>query len=466
LSGDVVHDLRVALRRCRSMADGMMAVDTDREWRAMKRAGRRLFRRLGGLRDTQVMADWVRKLAPEANAVRQAMLEMLAAREQQQRADAGEALAAFDRREWKHWAATLAERAARVPAGGLVFQHVALERWTEAQAMHRRAMRLRSRPAWHALRISLKRFRYTVENFLPRLDRAWGADLKRLQDLLGEVHDLDVLWDELRKAGAVFDAPQHAEWRARIDAERHIRLEEYRAKMAGAHGLWRDWRGALPDGKRLEAAALERLVAWAGFLDHDARHSRQVAQLALGLFEGLRRAGIPGPYDAPDARRLLHAAAMLHEVGKSKGKRGHHKSSLRLITGLEPPAGWTAEDLRRVALIARYHRGAEPSDAHPGFEAMLAQERGTIYWLAGVLRLANAFDGQHDESVSQLEVRNTSEAIVIRATGLRMDEAAAALLAGRKHLLETVLKRPILVVAAGNEARTDSPESFEFNHTT
>jgi CHAD domain-containing protein len=40
-SADPVHDLRVALRRCRSMADGMMAMDPDPDWKAMKKAGKR-----------------------------------------------------------------------------------------------------------------------------------------------------------------------------------------------------------------------------------------------------------------------------------------------------------------------------------------------------------------------------------------------------------------------------------------
>jgi len=44
---DPVHDLRVALRRCRSLADGLMALDPDPDWKAMKKAGRRLFQRLG-----------------------------------------------------------------------------------------------------------------------------------------------------------------------------------------------------------------------------------------------------------------------------------------------------------------------------------------------------------------------------------------------------------------------------------
>ena len=56
-----VHDLRVALRRCRSMADGMMAMDPDPDWKAMRKAGKRLFQRLGDLRDIQIMMEWIEK---------------------------------------------------------------------------------------------------------------------------------------------------------------------------------------------------------------------------------------------------------------------------------------------------------------------------------------------------------------------------------------------------------------------
>src|SRR5579864_8418549 len=61
---DPVHDLRVSLRRCRSLADGMMAMDPDPQWKAMKKAGKRLFQRLGALRDIQIMMEWIEKLAP------------------------------------------------------------------------------------------------------------------------------------------------------------------------------------------------------------------------------------------------------------------------------------------------------------------------------------------------------------------------------------------------------------------
>src|SRR5277367_2935808 len=60
---DPVHDLRVALRRCRSVADGVMALDPDPGWKAMKKAVKRLFQRLGELRDIHVMMEWIEKLS-------------------------------------------------------------------------------------------------------------------------------------------------------------------------------------------------------------------------------------------------------------------------------------------------------------------------------------------------------------------------------------------------------------------
>jgi CHAD domain-containing protein len=59
---DAVHDLRVAIRRCRSVAAVMEEVDPDPAWPAMRKVARKLFRGLGALRDAQVMGEWVKKV--------------------------------------------------------------------------------------------------------------------------------------------------------------------------------------------------------------------------------------------------------------------------------------------------------------------------------------------------------------------------------------------------------------------
>src|SRR5579863_6245263 len=247
-TADPVHDLRVALRRCRSLADGLMVMDPDPAWKQMKKVGKRLFSQLGELRDAQVMEEWVRLLGNTNDPVASSLLQFLAGRETQLKQGAAQALQEFDRKQWRRWSASLPRRANRVRTGSLLFKHLALERWTEAYELHRRALRNRSQIAFHQLRIGIKRFRYIVENFLPEQHAAWSDDLKQLQDLLGEVHDLDVLWTTALQVNAFPEADARSKWHSRIDEERTRRVDKYRSKMLGKSSLWRIWRSELPVG--------------------------------------------------------------------------------------------------------------------------------------------------------------------------------------------------------------------------
>src|SRR6266852_169436 len=138
-----VHDLRVALRRCRSMADGFRTIDPDPAWRAMKRAGGRVFCSLGYLRDVQVMREWVKRLAPQGDPLQQVLDQALADREDALKRDAQTSLGRLDHDQWRRWSDHLGTRAARVRIENPVFQYLALERWQEAYELHRRALRNR-----------------------------------------------------------------------------------------------------------------------------------------------------------------------------------------------------------------------------------------------------------------------------------------------------------------------------------
>src|ERR1022692_4602400 len=193
-ASDPVHDLRVAIRRCRSLADGFLSIDPDPAWRQMKKLGKGLFASLGDLRDTEVMMEWVTKLSAPDDPLRIVLLDSLQQKEEALKLVAKEAVSNFDRKRWMALNTHLAERATRVPLDGPVFQYLALERWHDAYELHRTALRNRSAVAYHQLRIGIKRFRYTVENFLLERHQRCSRDLRDLQDALGEVHDFDVLW--------------------------------------------------------------------------------------------------------------------------------------------------------------------------------------------------------------------------------------------------------------------------------
>lgn len=501
---DPVHDLRVSLRRCRSMADGMMAVDPDHGWKAMKKAGKRLFQQLGALRDVQIMVEWVDKLEvarpltdaekasslPKTDTITdgavpiengsteprdpgRALVGILRLRETEQKRNARAALEEFDRKQWRQWSKTLPQRASKIRPGSAVFKHLALERWTTARDLHVTALRNRSQVAFHTLRIGIKRFRYIVENFLPVEHEAWSDDLKHLQDLLGEVHDLDVLWATAVSCQVFPDEASRKLWHERIVAERTERIDEYRQKTVGPDSLWNIWRSGLPQGKQIQQIATRRMKLWAKGLDPDFAHAERVARLSLELYDGLIAGGLlgmgasSGDVDgADDPRASLYASALLHDVGKVSGNKGHHKESFDLIKKHGTPLGWNEENIRRAAIVARFHCGALPSRRHRLLRDLLPQEQKTTILLAAVLRLANALDVAHDGRVRKVRIENAqsnnhprrtngflrnpaalgkNEALVIAAEGYVEGTPTAQSVAAERYLLESVLRRPIAV---------------------
>ena len=516
-SADPVHDLRVALRRCRSMADGMMAMDPDRDWKAMKKAGKRLFQRLGTLRDVQIMMEWIEQLSAVSPApsvaqsaenpgdsadafasadsaanhphdpAAEALLEFLKGRESEQKHQARTALSEFDRKQWRQWSNSLPLRAARIRPGSAVFKHLALERWTAARELHTRAMRNRSQVAFHTLRIGIKRFRYIVENFLPDEHKAWSNDLKHIQDLLGEVHDLDVLWATALSCHVFPDEASRKSWHERIAKERTKRIEEYRQRMVGPDSLWNIWRAGLPQGKQIQEIATRRMKLWAKALDPDFAHSERIARLAVELYDGLNAAALLGSLNnaatnggtrngaAADARACLYIAALLHDVGKAKGNKGHHKASLELIKGHGTPLGWRAETMARAAIVARFHCGALPTRSHKALRDLLPDDQKITIQLAAILRLANALDAAHDGQIRRVRIENAAaqshdrkrgtngflrkaarlapnEALIIAAEGFVADSSTAQAVAAERYLLETVLRRPVVIRAMKNPA--------------
>jgi hypothetical protein len=112
------------------------------------------------------------------------------------------------------------------------------------------------------------------------------------------------------------------------------------------------WRAPpLPDRKQTESAALLRLKLWASSLDPDFEHLRHVARLSLQLYDGL--AAMAKASSAAQERDILQAAALLHDVGRFKDEKGHHKASYQMIRRLPPPLGWRARDLLTAGIIAR-----------------------------------------------------------------------------------------------------------------
>jgi hypothetical protein len=391
------------------------------------------------------MEEWVQRLAPPDDVEAQVLLRTFSDREVQLKQEAGGALQEFDRKQWGRWSTTLPRRGAKLRPGTILFKHLALEKWNAAYDLHRLALRNRSKVAFHNLRIGLKRFRYIVENFLPEQHATWKDDLKELQDLLGEVHDLDVLWAAALQVNAFPNVESRLRWQKRIGHERGSRIAKYREKMSGKNSLWRMWRVALPQAEQIQSAALRRLRLWTSFLDPDFKHSENVAKLALQLYDGLSNNGRFSSLEHSEERTILQIAALAHDVGRSVGRKNSHKASSKLIRRWGPPLGLSEDTLRMAAVVARYHAGPLPRSGQKTLLGLVQSERQTVSRLAGVLRLAEAFDADHSGRIHGLSVQEHTGFILITAEGYVARDPLAEKIAAARHLLETVSRCPVLV---------------------
>jgi hypothetical protein len=272
--------------------------------------------------------------------------------------------------------------------------------------------------------------------------------LKSLQDLLGEIHDLDVLSAMISSNGPLLVSDEAARgfWTNKLQAERAYRLKQYRAKMAGKSSpLWM-WREGLPGERELRSIGLAKLAEWAHFVTPGFPRVRRIAKFALQLYDGFANCGLIGHDPTIEERFILHAAALLQEVGHFKKDRAHHKESYRMIRRVTPPAGWTQTDLELVALVARFHRRALPSLDHKILKTYQLPLRHSLLLLAALLRMANAFGAKPYGAVRRLEVENCAGVIVVRADGYVETDPLTPKLSEAKRLLEFASHRPVNIL--------------------
>lgn len=441
---EAVHDLRVAIRRCRAVAAAMREVDPHPAWRAMRREARSLFRALGALRDAQVLEEWVEKVTTADNPVRQAYLDTLKAREGEAVAQVRMAIQAFDRKAWRRLSRRLSSRVRLVRPNGAVAQCVALERFAEVRRLHARALRTERPKPWHELRIAVKQFRYVVEIFLPARYETWEPCLKQVQDLLGQIHDLDVLYAFSGQDTTTAEPSAVASLRESIQRQRKQCMAEYQRHTRGRKSALRAWRAGLPQGSRIEAATGARFRATACALDPRVRRTMRVSRLALQLLDLLVTPDGEPPFGGARTRLLLRAAARLHGVRCPRGRGPRQERAYEFLRGLPAPVGWKPAEWEILAWTVRYHRGAEPKPSHTAFAQLPADRQAQVRALAGVLRLARALNRSGATALAQPTGENAGD-LRLRARGLVDDRKNAARIAAAKHLLEGCLCRHVII---------------------
>jgi exopolyphosphatase / guanosine-5'-triphosphate,3'-diphosphate pyrophosphatase len=162
-------------------------------------------------------------------------------------------------------------------------------------------------------------------------------------------------------------------------------------------------------GLHHENAVLEGLRAFGRRCGYREDHAEQVAGLSLALFDQLKEVHHLGD----EERALLHAAALLHDVGTFVSYNRHHKHSYYLLYHADLP-GFTDRERELIATVARYHRRSPPKDRHEAFALLTPEERIVVRRLAALLRIADGLDRGHRRHVHHVTA-------VRRGSGIRIE---------------------------------------------
>jgi len=194
----------------------------------------------------------------------------------------------------------------------------------------------------------------------------------------------------------------------------------------------RAWEGAISLGRR--------------YL-FDEAHATHVARLAGSLFDQLAPLHRMGPVE----RRLLSAAALLHDVGIFIGPKKHHKHSLYIIQQSEIPE-FTPRETELIANLARYHRKGVPAAHHEAFTRLAADDRQRVVRLASILRIADALDREHLQAVTAVRARiaRSRLALTLEGTGDLLLERWA--LRAKAGLFTEAFGLEVEAVGGGEEA--------------
>jgi exopolyphosphatase/guanosine-5'-triphosphate,3'-diphosphate pyrophosphatase len=166
---------------------------------------------------------------------------------------------------------------------------------------------------------------------------------------------------------------------------------------------------------RYNAAARQLLVGTRSFarrLKYDQPHAEHVRELSIMLFDQLQ----PLHHLPAQARVLLEAGALLHDVGHMVSHRGHHKHGEYLVLNGDIPA-LEGRDAAMVAALVRYHnRKSDPAGHHTAYSGLPTVDKRIARRLAAILRIAEGLDHSHRERVTNLRASFQRAAVGLQVT--------------------------------------------------
>jgi exopolyphosphatase/guanosine-5'-triphosphate,3'-diphosphate pyrophosphatase len=131
----------------------------------------------------------------------------------------------------------------------------------------------------------------------------------------------------------------------------------------------------------------------------EEKHGLRVREFALKLFDATKSVHrLP-----PEYREWLGAAALLYEVGDYINRDGRHRHTQYIIAHSEM-LGFTVEQRRIVAAIARYMGKSRPAAAEPPMKLLSPQDQSDVPKAISLLRLSRALNLGRSGAVTGVKV--------------------------------------------------------------
>lgn len=141
----------------------------------------------------------------------------------------------------------------------------------------------------------------------------------------------------------------------------------------------------------------------------DMEHALQVRESALLLFSALKSVHqLPGEY-----REWLSAAAMLYEVGDYVNRNGRHRHTYYIISNSDI-LGYTPQQRRIIAAIARYLGKSRPASDEKPMEVLSPEERSQVSKASVLLRIARALNLGRSKSVARVSISARSGIVSLK----------------------------------------------------
>ncbi len=189
-----------------------------------------------------------------------------------------------------------------------------------------------------------------------------------------------------------------------------------------------------PDVRRRSVIELAERCAW------EADHSRQVAAIALTLFDGTKRLHALGDRE----REWLEYAGLLHDIGNHISYEKHHRHSYYLIKNGDL-RGFEPEEIAIIALVTRYHRRAIPRKEHEGMGELTKEQRRTVTVLSAFLRLAETLDRSRHGVIRGMQMRERLGEIRISVQSVGDAELEVWAAHRQARAMEEALQRKVLI---------------------